>query len=121
DRILADAPRPTLLPYTTLFRSSEPAQTAKVLIDNKTSAGETPKKITPPAPVAVKTAVAEKVKPIPATGAAKVDTPVLEAKSAPAAVSEPQQRDSTAERSAGEQMALLRKRAEITPDKKPLA
>ena len=102
-------------------RESEPAQTAKVLIDNKTSAGETPKKITPPAPVAVKTAVAEKVKPIPATGAAKVDTPVLEAKSAPAAVSEPQQRDTTAEKSAGEQIALLRKPAEIIPDKKPPA
>jgi DedD protein len=100
-------------------RESEPAQTAKVLIENKTSAGETPKKITPPAPVAVKTAVAEKVKPIPTTGAAKVDTPVLEAKSAPAAVSEPQQRDTTAEKSAGEQIALLRKPAEIIPDKKP--
>ncbi len=102
-------------------RESEPAQTAKVLIDNKTSAWETPKKITPPAPVPVKTAVAEKVKPIPETGAAKVDTPVLEAKSAPAAVSEPQQRDTTAEKSGGEQIALLRKPAEIIPDKKPPA
>ena len=100
-------------------RESEPAQAAKVLIDNNTSAGETPKKITPPASVSIKTAVAEKVTPIPATAAAKVDTPILEAKSAPAAVSEPRQRDTTAEKSGGEQIALLRKPAEIVPDKKP--
>jgi len=95
-------------------RESEPPQTAKVLIDNETSAAETPKTITPPAPVPAK-----KVKPVPATGAAKVDTPVLEAKSAPAAASEPQQRDTKAEKSGGEQIALLKKPAEIIPDKKP--
>ncbi|HEY3167679.1 MAG TPA: SPOR domain-containing protein, partial [Candidatus Binatia bacterium] len=102
-------------------RESEPAQTAKVLIDNKTSTTESPKNITASAPIPGKTAVTEKVKPVSATGAAKVDTPVLEAKSAPAASLEPQQRDTTAEKSGGEQIALLRKPAEIIPDKKPQA
>jgi DedD protein len=102
-------------------REPEPAQTAKVLIDNKTSIAQNPEKITPAAPVPVKTPTAEKVKPTPATGAAKVDTPVIEAKSAPAVVLAPQQRDTTAEKSGAEQIALLRKPAEIIPDKKPAA
>jgi len=99
-------------------REPEPAQTAKVLIENKTSAAQNPEKIAPAATVPIKTLAAEKMKPTPASGAAKVDTPVFEAKSASAAVSA-QQRDNTAEKSGGEQIALLRKPAEIIPDKKP--
>ncbi|HEV8724634.1 MAG TPA: SPOR domain-containing protein [Candidatus Binatia bacterium] len=102
-------------------REPEPAQTAKVLVDNKTSAAQNPEKITPAAPVPVKTPTAEKMKPTPATGAAKVETRVIEAKSAPAVVLAPPQRDTTAEKSGTEQIASLRKPAEIIPDKRPLA
>jgi DedD protein len=63
-------------------RAPAPAETPKVVVENKTLDAKAPEKVTAMGPVAkppVQTPVAEKVLPAPATGMAKADTPSLSA------------------------------------------
>ncbi len=77
-----------------------------------------------PAPPAVKPTPEparprEAAKPSPGAGAEKAEPPLREAKPSTSTAAAAPQRETAAEKPAGEQLALLRKPAEVTAEKKP--